>query len=146
MSPATNQPGGKMIKLCQFDLQFAFRTLRTLRKDVEDQAGSINHAALQRTLQIALLSGRQRVIENDKIGFVCSNLGRYFLDLALAGVGRRIGAMPSPENLATNDSPGRFGKQVHFFKLLAHIATTKIELDDDRTFASGRAFKHQDTS
>jgi hypothetical protein len=40
---------------------------RALGEDVEDQAGAVDHAALQRALEVALLAGRSAVIDQDEV-------------------------------------------------------------------------------
>jgi hypothetical protein len=60
----------QVFELRQFDLQFALRTLRPLREDVEDQTGPVDDATLQRALQVALLAGAEFVIEDHQVGFV----------------------------------------------------------------------------
>ncbi len=59
VGPAAHQARGHVLELRQLDLQLAFGAARALRKDVQDQAGAVDHAALQRTLQVALLDRAQ---------------------------------------------------------------------------------------
>ncbi len=65
VSPATNQARREMPQLRKLDLQLALETARTLRKDVEDQPSTVQHAALQSLLEIAFLARRQRHGRND---------------------------------------------------------------------------------
>ena len=54
--PASDEPRGDVTELRQLDLELAFETARALRKDVEDEAVAIQHAALDKLLEIAFLA------------------------------------------------------------------------------------------
>jgi hypothetical protein len=84
------------------------------------------------------------VIEDDQIGSVRRDLGSHFLDLALAGIGRRIRAVTTSLHHGTNDRARRPCQQADLFKLLGKVFTTEVELDDDRTLLGGRALSHAD--
>lgn len=89
VGPAAHQPGGHVPQLRQLDLQLAFMAARTLREDVQDQPGAVDHAPLQVALQIALLTGRQGVVDQHQIraGGFGSRLDLF--QLAAADQGRR---------------------------------------------------------
>ena len=55
VGPAADQARGQMLQLGQLDLQLALVALGALRKDVEDQAGTVEHPHIQALFQIALL-------------------------------------------------------------------------------------------
>ena len=59
-----------MLELRELDFQLALEAARALREDIEDQAVAIEHAPLGELLEIALLAGRERVIDQDHIGAV----------------------------------------------------------------------------
>ena len=46
-----------MPELRQFNLQFAFRTARAAGKNIQDQAGTIQHAAFDRFFQVSFRDG-----------------------------------------------------------------------------------------
>ena len=56
VGPAAHQARGHVAQLREFDLQLAFVAARALREDVQDQAGAVDHAALQRLFQVAFLA------------------------------------------------------------------------------------------
>src|SRR5213080_4755135 len=68
VSPSTHETRRQVLELRKLHLQLAFCAVRSLGEDVEDQAGSIDDAAIQRALQIALLRAGQRVVEDNKVG------------------------------------------------------------------------------
>ena len=55
MGPASNKPGGRMIQLSKFNLQFAFMGSRSTGKNFKDQPRSPNNPALQRLFQVSFL-------------------------------------------------------------------------------------------
>jgi hypothetical protein len=114
-----------VFELGQFDLQLAFMRFGALREDVEDQAGPIDHATLQRLLQVALLTGAQFVIEDYQVGLVRAVLGSHFLDLALAGVGRRIRAVATTMHHRTDRCARRKCQQTDLVKLLGRSSRPK---------------------
>ena len=56
VGPAAYQTGGYMSVLCQLHLQLAFEAAGTLREDIQDQAGAIQHPATQEFFQVAFLA------------------------------------------------------------------------------------------
>jgi len=78
------------LQLRQLDLQLAFAALRTLREDVQDERGTIEHPKSERLLKIALLSRGQRDIEDDQAGIRGSGLCLQFFNLARANEMRRV--------------------------------------------------------
>ena len=51
--------------LRQLDLQATLARARVLREDVEDQRRAVEHLDVERVLEVALLRGRQFVVEDD---------------------------------------------------------------------------------
>src|SRR6202023_3892585 len=70
VSPAPNQAAGQMRELRQFDLQLSLKTSRSLGKDVENQAVTIQNSTVRQFLEIALLAGSQRLIDQHHVGIV----------------------------------------------------------------------------
>ena len=56
MRPAADQPGRQMPELGEFNLQLAFETACSLREDIQNQAGAVEHAALELPLEVAFLA------------------------------------------------------------------------------------------
>ncbi|MNW04927.1 hypothetical protein D3C71_2010940 [compost metagenome] len=52
-----------MLQLRQLDLQLALMALRAQREDVQDEGDTVHHAQIEDTLQVALLGGRQGLVE-----------------------------------------------------------------------------------
>ena len=79
-----------MGELRELDLELAFRAMRPLRKNIQNQAHPIDNAAVERPLQIALLRPRQGMIEDHDVGTAHDAPGGDFGDFAAAGEKRRI--------------------------------------------------------
>ena len=73
MSPAANQPRREVFELRQLDLKLTLKTSRTLRENIEDQPGAIQHPALELAFQVAFLAGAQRRTGNDQLSIVLLN-------------------------------------------------------------------------
>jgi hypothetical protein len=65
-------------------------TLGALGKNIENEAGPINHAGLEQTLQIALLGWRQRMVEDYEVELKISDGIANFLGFARSDKKRRI--------------------------------------------------------
>ncbi len=70
MGPGSNQAGTLIAERCQFHLQTTFLGLRTGAENLQDQTGPVDHLALERALEIALLDGRECCIDDQKIDLV----------------------------------------------------------------------------
>src|SRR5690606_9156253 len=66
VGPAAHQARAHVIELGQFDLQLALMGTSALGEDVENQTGTVKHPALEGALEVALLAGREGVIEDDQ--------------------------------------------------------------------------------
>jgi hypothetical protein len=71
-----------MAQLRKFDLQLALETARPLGEYVEDQARAIEHATTERLLEVALLAGRQSVVEQHQVRACRLDLCGELFDLA----------------------------------------------------------------
>jgi hypothetical protein len=76
--------------LCKLDLQLSFTRTCTLRKDIENQLSSVNHATLESFAKVTLLRRCQFVIENDDTGAMDSYVINDFLHLTLPNKRRRV--------------------------------------------------------
>jgi len=67
MGPSTHQSSGKVSQLGQLYLEFSFVGAGAQCKDIENQARSINHAALYSGFKIAFLNRRNSLIKNNQV-------------------------------------------------------------------------------
>jgi hypothetical protein len=90
----SHQSRQEVLQLGELNLELAFTGSRTLREDVENQLGTVNHAAVEYGLQIARLCRAQHMVDNDDGDVGGLAVGRHFRGLALAEERRRVGRRP----------------------------------------------------
>ena len=88
----TRQP---VAELRELDLYRAFLARRVLGEDVEDERDAIDDVDREQLLEIALLGGRQLVVEDDDVDVERFRDGPQLLRLALADVGGGVGRAPA---------------------------------------------------
>lgn len=104
---------------------------RALGEDVQDQTVAVDHAALQRALQIALLARRQRVVEDHHVGAGGAHHGGNLLHLALAGEQRRIRALALALHHAQDFHLAAAHQLGAFRDAFLVVGITKIQADQD---------------
>ena len=82
MGPGAHQPAFLIGQPRKFHLQPPGLALRALAKDFENEPGSVENLGVPGFLQIALLDGRQRVVDDDNLRLLRTDDGADFLDLA----------------------------------------------------------------
>ena len=84
VGPAAHQTRGQVLELSQFDLQLALVTLGPQGEDIENQCSTVDDAATEHALKVALLAGRQIMVEDDQVRLAVAQGIANFLCLALA--------------------------------------------------------------
>ena len=131
-----------MPQLGKFHLQLALMAARTLSEDVEDQRRAVDHHALQHALEVALLTGRQGMVEDHDIGLVGTQDFADFLDLSAAGkkLGIGRGALALHHGLDTRT--GAQHQQLELGQALVDEVLPKVKLDQNSALSGCGAFKH----
>ena len=97
MGPGAHEAALLVAEMRQLDLQPAFAGPGAPAEDFEDQPGAVEHLGLPRHLQIALLHGRDRVVDDDEFGILFRDQLAEFLDLSgpnsVAGLGADSGTI-----------------------------------------------------
>ena len=121
-----------MFQLSQLYLQFALVALRTLGKNIENQAGPVNDAPFQQPFQIALLRRAEIMVENGHRGFGCLHGGGQFFRLATAKkkLGIRLGTPTLHRRLHLQTGTG--GKLIQLLQAFLLIRLAKIEARQNR--------------
>lgn len=130
-----------MLQLGKLHLQLALGALGPAGEDVKDQGHAVNHTALQVAFQVALLGGRQFVIEQHDIGAVLCCCGGNLVGLAAAGKKAWIGPTAPALDQSDDIQPGRFGQALEFLGTFCVFRGVEIEGDKQRAFAAGGTFK-----
>ena len=129
VSPSPNQTGHQVLELRELHLYLALMAFRTLRENVENQAGSVDHVDMQAFFQIALLRRRKRMIENHQFGTIQMNGLHHFVDFAAADIKRGI----RTGTLACHGKDGfrtcRPCQKCQFLKASGVVAFSEIDAD-----------------
>ena len=135
-----------MLELRKFDLEFALVRTRTLGEDVEDETGAIDDAALGILFQIALLHGRERVIDEDQIGVERGALRLQLLGLAGSDEEFGIRLLDACGERANDCGTGRASKLAELVDAIRvspcrGIFAYPTRLQQQRAFTFARTFK-----
>ena len=76
MRPGPDQPALLIDEMGELDLQAPFPRPRPLPEDLEDQTGAVEHLGVPRGFEIALLHGRERMIDDDELGLLGADQSR----------------------------------------------------------------------
>jgi len=79
-----HEPRKQIGELRQFDLELALAGGSPTREDVENELRPINHAALERFLEVSNLQARQLAVHDDHVRLRLHDVRSEFLDLPLA--------------------------------------------------------------
>ena len=134
-----------MLELCQLNFQFAFVALGALREDVEYQATAIQDAALDQLFEVALLAGRQWMIDEDEVRVVFDRQLPDFLCLATADKEPGIRTITSAGNGCNGNGASGSGKLLELADVLRVERRAQSKADQHRTFTAPGTFKHQAT-
>ena len=92
LETAAAQAREPVAELRELDLHRTFLTRRVLGEDVEDQRDPIDDVDREHLLEIALLRGRELVVEDHDVDVEALRDGLQLFGLALADVGRGVGS------------------------------------------------------
>src|SRR6516164_11844342 len=118
-----------MLVLRELDLELAFERRGTLREDVEDQPVAIEHARLESNLEIALLAGLERLIDQNELGVGRARSVSDLLDLAAADEVLRIGPVPTRLNLGDDLRAGGFRECAELLGLVFVTGTVQADME-----------------
>ncbi len=97
LDAATAQAGEAVAQLRELHLQHALLAGGVLGEDVEDQRDAVDDVALEQRLEVALLRGRQLVVEHHDVDVERVGELAQLRGLALADVGRGVGPVAALE-------------------------------------------------
>jgi hypothetical protein len=129
-------------QLRELDLELALGTARAPRKDVEDEAGAVQHALADQLLEVALLGRRELVVHEHEIGGLGLARDRGFPRLAAADEIPRLGRLAVARDRRDRNRAGRACQRAEFpeflgVRRLAEPMRTRIA----RSPRSGRSNK-----
>ena len=142
MAPAADQARGQMLQLRQLHLQLPLVRAGALGKDVEDQAGAVQHAGLQQALQVALLAGRQVVVDDHHLGTVLDDQLAHRFGLAAAQEVAGVGGVALAIDHAQHIGARRAGQLDELLMGLWVVPAVEIQVDQNGPLPGLRALKH----
>ncbi len=120
-----------MIELSQLDLQLAFVGACALGEDIEDKTGTVEHTALERTFEVALLARCQGVIEDDQIGLGGLDLVAQLFDLATTDKEFRSQATAGHAKESDHVGTCRHGQLPELLGIFARLGVLAFQMNQD---------------
>ena len=100
----------RVLQLSQLDGQSRFVRAGMIGEDVQDQLGAVQHLHANRLFQVAGLSRRKIVIQQNDVGLQLRHRGSQLVNLATSQIGAP-GGLFTPLNQLTRDTDTRrFGQ------------------------------------
>lgn len=116
MSPAANEAALLVIEVGEFHLQPPLGRSRSLPENLEDQAGAVDHFALQPVFQIALLNGRKRAIHHNQVSIFLFAPNGYAVDLTGTEQRAWLAVADRQDERIGNDYADRQRQPARFFQ------------------------------
>ena len=135
----SGEPRQQIVQLRQFHLEAAFPRARAPGEDIEDQLRAVDDLGGKLLFEVALLGGREVVVENDQAGVQRLAQRRHLDDFALTDESGGFGRGPRLHQASGHDSAGA-GSQLRqfverFFSLRGtRAAPLSIHAHQDRPF------------
>ena len=142
MRPSSHQPvwtDARAVR--ELHLELAFEGTCTLREDVEDEGAPVEDPALDMPLEVALLRGAQRPIEEDDLGPARLDRSADLVGLAGAHEELRIRASVGVAHGAGDSCPGRHRE---LSKLVGHaFRAPLVRVHEERPFTGRGSVEHR---
>ena len=132
-----------MLELGQFDLKLAFGTAGATGENIQDEAHTVDNPALKAALEIALLSRRQFMVENDDLGPGCRHPGGDLICLTAPHKQRGVWPCALADHLAQHLQPGPAGQQAQLGEALLKIRAAEIDRHEHDALAPLMTLKHE---
>jgi hypothetical protein len=141
VGPAAHQARRQVTELRELDLELALGAPRPPREDVEDEAGAVEHALADQPLEVALLGGRQLVVDEHEIRGFRAGAGADFLRLAAADEIARLGCPAIARDGRDGNGAGGARERVEFGEFIGVRRMTEADADEDCAFAALRTLE-----
>ncbi len=137
VGPAAHQARGEVLELRELDLHLALVRARALREDIQDEARSVDDAGFEPPFEVALLRGRELVVEDDD---ACAGVRarlRNLVDFARSGEQGGVGTRASALDDRAHVHPGARGEEAQLGETVRVIVGAEVQCNEDG--ALGRA-------
>ena len=125
-----------MLQLRQLNLQFTLVGTGALGKDIENQAGTVEHPALNFTFNVALLTGCQCMVKNHQAHIVHTHRFSDFFNLALTNERFYMRYIPLGRYQIYRVSPRRDNEFTEFTQVLPVRSFGEVDVYEDGFFTT----------
>lgn len=132
VAPAAHETRRKILQVGELDLQLALVALRALAEDLEYQQRPVRYRDAEMALQVALLRGGQRLIEEHRLRVVPEHQRLDLVGLAGADEERRIGRLAAADETLDDRIAGRLGELRQLVERRVEPGRAEIDADQDR--------------
>jgi hypothetical protein len=131
--PHPPHPRQVVLELRELDLELALGAASVLGEDVEDQLRAIDHPCLEQVLETPLLTRRELVVDDQRLGARLPERALELVELPLADVGARIRPQPRLHEGRDGIDAGRPRQLADLGEFLAGIGSLGQDGDDEPT-------------
>jgi hypothetical protein len=142
MGPTAHQPAGNVFQLGELHFELAFEAAGALRENIENQAVAIQDAATGELFEVALLAGRERVVDENDIGGVIFGNGANLVCLAAAHEEARVGTIAATRYGRDRLGPCRERKLRELLQILRIDLCAQPKAHKDRALTAPWALEH----
>ena len=116
----------------QLDLQATLAGVRALAEDLEDQHRAVGDGDAEMALEVALLRGRKRLVEQHRLRAVAEHERLDLVGLAGADEERRVGRLAAADDAVDDLVARRFGEQRELVERGVEAGRAEVDADQDR--------------
>jgi hypothetical protein len=127
--PHARQPRQHVLQLRELHLELGLVRPRARGEDVEDQLGPVHHAHADRLLDVLPLRGAQLVVEQHERRVERARLVAQLVELPLAEVRGRMGAVELLRERAHDVGAGRVGQARELLEVLLDVVAVRGALE-----------------
>jgi len=106
----------QVIQLSQLNLEAAFARSRARRKNVQNELGAVDDLGVDGLFEVALLGGREVVVEDHHVGAAGCDGGRDLIDFAMADEGGGVRSRARLKQSFGDLGPGAGGQFGQLFE------------------------------
>ena len=145
VSPPANETARQMTQLREFHLELALMAARALREDVEDQRIAIEDTQSCEFFEVALLTRRERVIDEDHFSAGVDGGLSDLLRFSATDEVTRIWTLASPGNGDGSADACRLRELRKLLEIFVFDRRTESDANEDGAFAAAGTLKHART-
>jgi len=140
--PPSDEAAREMAQLSELDFQFAFVASRTLGKNIEDERVSVEHTQPDQFFEVALLTWRQRMVDQDDLSAAIDRHLTNFFGLTAANEITWIGALATPRHRGRSTDPRRLGELREFFEIFGFDRSVESDTNENGALSAAGTLKH----